>query len=545
MKTKPISHQAEQFAISKDFREYAIWWEQGTGKTKLVIDTVCHLFLKGEITGLLVIAPNGIHGNFLRQECPVHMWDEVPYDGFVYDSGSAKLKRNEKHLENMVTVDTKRLKILVMSYDGVKTKHGNELATNFVTRHPAMTVCDESTAIATPDSERSKKTIPLGTKSRYRRVLSGTPVAEGPFKIFNQMRFLNPNFWKNLGLGSYYVFKTSFGIYKTRVRAADNHQWEDLQGYKNLDYLQQVIAKFSTRVLKEDVLDLPPKIYTRVEFDLSKKQQDLYDRVRHETRVWLDAQHSVHSQIALVRLTRLQQITSGYLVSDKIPPVCLGDNGTYLCDDNRQMFGAITNIQDRTITLTGKIIGTDDQYSVNCQDDDPRLCRIVELDHEVIDLFEKDEDDPRIEALRSFLEPITHKVIIWSRFTRDIDKICRVLGDAVVRYDGRVKTNDRGIALERFRNDPTIRYFVANPQAISQGVTLTQAKTVVYYANSFQLEKRLQSEDRAHRIGQDVAVQIVDFVARNTVDGYISASLREKFELAAYVSGDRLREWIH
>jgi SNF2 family DNA or RNA helicase len=119
-----------------------------------------------------------------------------------------------------------------------------------------------------------------------------------------------------------------------------------------------------------------------------------------------------------------------------------------------------------------------------------------------------------------------------------------MLGTEAVRYDGLVGTTDRELALERFRTDDSIRYFVANPATISMGVTLTQAKTVIYYSNTFQLEKRLQSEDRAHRIGQTSSVNVIDMIATDTVDEKIVTALRKKFNLAATVTGDRLREWI-
>jgi len=176
--------------------------------------------------------------------------------------------------------------------------------------------------------------------------------------------------------------------------------------------------------------------------------------------------------------------------------------------------------------------------------DDQRLIRLVETKQKVVDLYEDPKENPRLKTLLDFIEPISHKIIIWARFTKDIDFIYGALAERAVRYDGTVKTKDREEALERFRQDPSIQYFVANPAAISMGVTLTQAKTVIYYSNTFRLEQRLQSEDRAHRIGQDVSVLIVDVVARGTVDEHIVETLRKKFDLAATVTGDRLREWI-
>src|SRR4051812_2146043 len=93
MKTKPFNHQQVDFDRSKELQMFGVWWEQGLGKSKLVIDTACHLYLNKGLSGLLVIAPNGVHENFLSQEWPVHVWDEVPWDGHTHYTNRAGTKK--------------------------------------------------------------------------------------------------------------------------------------------------------------------------------------------------------------------------------------------------------------------------------------------------------------------------------------------------------------------------------------------------------------------------------------------------------------------
>lgn len=546
MKTKPFEHQQTDFDRTKELQIFAVWWEQGLGKSKLIIDTVCHLHLHKDLTGLLVIAPNGVHGNFLMQEWPVHVWDGIDWVGHVHYTSKAGTRAGKSGAEK-VCDSGKKLAVLVMSYDAVRTKVGFDLATRFLKAHRAMMLLDESTAIADPGTERSKRIAKLGPMAVYRRVMSGTPVAEGPFKIFNQMKFLDVNYWKNYGYTSFFVFKQSFALFKTQ-RAAQGHQFQQLLRYQNLDYLQKLIADHSSRVLKEDALDLPPKLYSRVEFELDPKQRKIYDDLVNTLRAEIDAEHTLEAATALIRLTRLQQITSGFVVAGEMPPPAIGDVVQYATPDNSGVLvGEITNLDgDNALclgTLTHGETATENQvFQVDLKL--PGVARLVAANPKTIEIFEKPADNPRLDALLTILEPITHKVIIWARFRKDIDLICNALGDKAVRYDGAVNDAGRLAALDRFRNDDSVRYFVANPAAISMGVTLTQAKTVIYYSNTFQLEKRLQSEDRAHRIGQDVSVNIIDMVATDTVDEHIVATLRKKFDLAASVVGDRLREWL-
>ena len=82
--------------------------------------------------------------------------------------------------------------------------------------------------------------------------------------------------------------------------------------------------------------------------------------------------------------------------------------------------------------------------------------------------------------------------------------------------------------IKKFQNDDKCRFIVGTPQTGGYGITLTAANTVIYYSNGYDLEKRLQSEDRAHRIGQKKSVTYVDINAEETVDEKIVKSLRKK-----------------
>ena len=154
------------------------------------------------------------------------------------------------------------------------------------------------------------------------------------------------------------------------------------------------------------------------------------------------------------------------------------------------------------------------------------------------------EENPRLQLLLGLIDRTHHKSIVFCRFTRDVVLITHALGTKAARYDGHVKGDDRQLALRRFREDETCRVLVCNIAALSRGVTLTQAKTVFYYSNTFSLIHRLQSEDRAHRIGQTEKVLYVDLVAQGTVDEHIVKTLRQKYDVAALCHGDNLRAWL-
>ena len=160
-----------------------------------------------------------------------------------------------------------------------------------------------------------------------------------------------------------------------------------------------------------------------------------------------------------------------------------------------------------------------------------------------------DEKNPRIESLIELLEECDGKVIIWARFRAEIkaisDRISESFGkESLVQYHGGVSNEERAIAVSSFQNSDRVRFFVGHVQAGGKGLTLHAASTVCYFSNNFSLEDRLQSEDRAHRIGQKNNVTYVDFVATNTLDETVVTTLRSKKSVADLVTGDPTLGWI-
>ena len=155
----------------------------------------------------------------------------------------------------------------------------------------------------------------------------------------------------------------------------------------------------------------------------------------------------------------------------------------------------------------------------------------------------------RLTELMDVLEEIEGKAIIWAHWQSDIKKIIeeikKVHGPgSVIDYYGLTPQDEREANIRKFQDDPKYRFFVGTPSTGGYGITLTAANTVIYYSNGYDLEKRLQSEDRAHRIGQHKPVTYVDIIAEKTVDEKIVKALRDKISIASQILGEELRSWI-
>jgi len=156
----------------------------------------------------------------------------------------------------------------------------------------------------------------------------------------------------------------------------------------------------------------------------------------------------------------------------------------------------------------------------------------------------------RIAELLSIVEETDSKIIIWATYRHDIDAIKKALQteygmESVGTYYGDTDADERQRVLAEFQDpESKLRFFVGNPSTGGYGLTLTAANVVVYYSNSFDLEKRLQSEDRAHRIGQRQNVTYIDLITPNTVDEKIVKALRDKIDIATQVMGEEVMKWL-
>jgi SNF2 family DNA or RNA helicase len=450
--------------------------EMGTGKSKVLVDNIAMLYDKGAIRAALLVAPKGVYKNWDDIEFPVHMPNHIEYSKVLWEPKKTKTKLKE--LETLLD-GKQELKILIMNVEAFSTSKGLDFAERFLNIFigKALIGIDESTTIKTPTTIRTKNILKIGSLAKYRRILTGSPVTKSPLDLFSQCMFLDPY---HLGYDSYYTFKLRYSHIENKLFGG--RRVEVVTGYRHLPELTDKLDKFSYRVLKEECLDLPDKVFTRRVVELTDEQQKAYNQMKQMALAMLDSGEIMSTVNMMTQLMRLHQITCGHFKADD---------------------GTITHLKNN-----------------------------------------------RIDSLMQLLEETDGKVIIWANYVEDIKKISESLkkaygNDSTVEYYGEVDSTLRQSHIAQFqeKNSPT-RYFVGNPQTGGYGITLTAANTVVYYSNSYDLEKRLQSEDRAHRIGQTDKVTYVDLIAEDTIDERIVKALRNKINIANEIMGEDIKDWI-
>ena len=251
--------------------------------------------------------------------------------------------------------------------------------------------------------------------------------------------------------------------------------------YVNLEELEYKLKNFSYRVRKKDCLDLPPKMYVQRHIELPDEQRIAYEKLKATALILLkDDEVSYNNK--LTELLKLQQVANGFVKTN---------------------------------------------------------------DGNIVDF----KSNAKLKELLSILEESEDKCIIWANYVHNIEMIKKKLGevygkDSVVSIYGKDSVDVRNKAVESFQSNDRCRFLVGNPTVGGYGLTLTAAKYVIYFSNSYNLEVRQQSEDRAHRYGQTSQVTYIDLIATDTIDEMVLHNLENKIELSAKTLGEHVQKWL-
>lgn len=548
MTVEDFPHQRELLDCTWELPAWAIFFSTGVGKTRPTIRTAARLFDHQRIGAVIVIAPNGVHRAWVEDEIPKHCplpwasldwhssrakaqdrelaaliaqplgkklpWLAITYDGVITPRGRqavidfiARFRRpllvvdESTRIKNPSAVRTKKVMALRKLCAYVRILNGTPVTASPRDLYSQLKLLDEDYWLRYGISSYTafcarfcvmKKIVVGGEKdgeaggAESAGPLVSTPhgaTAEG-VDAYEQLDLTGiveaepePELEREQGSVE---AKPSPETPRTTGRTI-----EIVVGYRDLDKLHAMIQPISTRLTKEQAgLSLPPKLYTRRVFEMVPEQRRIYDQLRREFMVELDGGKLITAAIAMVRITRLQQVACGYLPDPDDPT-----------GETKIPIPGIRN--------------------------------------------------PRLEAFTDWLEDLGgQQAIVWCRFTYDVDLITRELGPArCVRYDGEVNEKGKATALELFRGGKR-QVCVAKAASMGVGLTLAFSSISCYYSNTFSLYERLQSEDRQHRIGQHNAVTYVDLVADKTVDTKLLQTLIEKKEVADAVTGDAYRGWL-
>lgn len=483
MKTTPYAHQAREFNISKDLPMRALLWQMRTGKTKLVIDEACHLWCKGEIDGIIIIAPNGVHDNWIRREFPVHAWDCVPSKVFTYNQSLLTSRKWYQGKFDEFLAPVYEMGWLAINVEAVQFDVCKKSIMRFMKQYPNfMIVFDESHKFGTPGAARTKRVRGLAKKAKYRRILTGSVIDNSPLKAYSQFELLAP---KALGFRDYAHFKDTYAEYEQGY--AGKRTYDKLVGYRNLEDLRSRIAKFSSVVLREDCEDLPEVVKAPVYLEMTAKQKEHYRTAVDELYVAVENGEIDDIEVEIMEGgplgMKLRQISSGFIIDSET-----GDT------------------------------------------------------HDLVPW----NKNPKVEALLELLEDNDEKLIVWCNFRYEIDNLYAILkkaGYRPVRYYGKVKDAEKVKAIDSFMSDTSVRVFLGQPVSAGEGLNLSSASGMVWYSHTYDATVRNQANERATVVGGK-SIWLSDFVYDGLIETKILENLDMKEKTRKFVIGDEFKRMV-
>jgi hypothetical protein len=499
--TAPMDHQVR--ALLAAYRapprpsrgdNFAYLMDMGTGKSKVVLDEWGAGVQNGGPQNLLVVAPAGSYRNWFadkneiqRAEMNVHLPEWLREECVINHWSSGSNRSHKESLREFLRVRD-RPRALFINVEALSTVDAaRELAEEYLESRDTYFGVDESTTIKGATSLRGKYMVNIGQKAPVKRIMTGLLTPRSPLDAWAQFAFLD---WRILGSPSYFGFKRRFAITKKMMV---DQEWMDgepiegtgrkievVVGYRNIEELHDRIAAYSFRVLKEDCLDLEPKMYLTRDVEHTKEQARVYKELRDNATTQIARDSYVSVDMMLQMMIRLHQINLGYVIDDD---------------------GVIRDFpENRT--------------------------------QQIIDLIDEHNG----------------KSGVWSPYSHRIEVLEEKLGKefgrkAVAKFYGpnrSTRHNDEA----RFIGDPECKIMIASQAAGGRGNTWTCANLNIYDSNNYDLEQRQQSEDRTHRKGQERRVTYVDLLTENTVDYRFVHALRNKYDMATQITGEKMRAWI-
>jgi hypothetical protein len=497
-KTTPWRHQADEFEESCDAEYRAFLWQMRSGKTKIVIDTACHLYKHGKIDTLIIFAPNGVHENWVVRELPTHAWVSVPYVAKYWRTrvagrkGGNRLSKAEKAAWERVyeswwadlraALTAPELLIVTVNSESMTRPDVRKIVATLLRKRKAMVVWDESSDFRTPGSSRTKMSRSLVRYAPYRRILDGTASHNSPLHLFSQYELLRKS---ALGFDTYEDFKDRYAVYE-EARGPGGRKYPRLKHYQNLEELKSRMAPMSSVVLREDCSDMPAVVQRPVSYEMTPEQVEVYRDVMERIKFEIEEEEvPIKKQVILIG--KLQQVVSGFVI-----------------DSN---------------SVVHDIPG----------------------------------GNPRMEVLAEEVFLSSGPCIIWCQFHEDMDRLMTRLkgldiGD-VREYSGRVSPEAKLEARTLFQTG-AIKALVGHPKAGGRGLELSAASKIIWYSHTFDAIMRAQADERATKMGGG-NVDLVDLVATvpvwldsqgsGGVDQYILNKVTNKVSIADDVAGRGLK----
>lgn len=461
LEKKLYPHQRVSVKWLKENKLAYLGDDMGLGKTLSVLATFLDLKKREEVDFLLVVCPNSLTRNWQNE---ARSWTP----GLVSHALPSGKEKRIRELDKLARL-SENFDILVLNFEVVRLDYVLEKLLSILESRKSMLVVDESQRAKNAQSKTFAALNLLAEKTERRVLLSGTPIPKDISDIWSQVYLLDRGA----------RFGTSYYKWLEKIAVLGNKYSEYAIKSFRTDEVKKVIPRVQEILLrrkKEDVIDLPEKIFSERYIELSGEQKKRYEEVRKEL---------------LLRVSAV-------------------DGNTYTKE--------ISSILEEYLRAV-QIASNPRLIDENFEGTPAKFAELDEIVNEVVREGEK-------------------KLVIWTSYIKNTEELATRYKDLGARiFNGNVSTEERAKTIKEFQEGEEIKVLMAIPAAGGVGITLTAAQTAVYLDKSWNAEHFLQSVDRIHRIGQKGSVQIISLNS-TPVDYLIQNNLKKKEEMQKKLLGD-------
>lgn len=306
-----FKHQKEALKILKNKKRFALFMEQGTGKTLVMIRRMEKLVKLKKVDRILIIAPSAVVPNW-KSEMLRFLKDKDLVGTIIWEGD----KKKRESYPNLLKKQEKPT-VVIINYEKIRLDKTLLAKCNF-----DMLILDESQKVKNRTSQVTKAVNSLSKKAEYVYLLTGTPMGIGYEDIYGQFLIMNPE-----------LLGTRWANFEDTYLVKGGYMGKEIVGYKNLKSLKRIISKNSFRVKKSDCLNLPPTTIQNLYCELSPKARKIYRELDKEMVTEVEGQiinptntikelkgkeELNHKELmildtALVKAMKLQQITGGFV----------------------------------------------------------------------------------------------------------------------------------------------------------------------------------------------------------------------------------------
>lgn len=468
---EPWDHQVRGLKQAMPLDGFGFFFEVGTGKSLTSILAARAKMARDKTPyRVLVITPLITLTNWQNE------WRKFSR---IDHSKIIMLKGTGKQRVEMVKKHFNSAQVFIASYETVTmVPVMNEL----LRWAPGITIVDEVHRCKNHKANRSIATAVISKRSKYRFVLTGTPILKNPMDLFGIFLIMDggETFGKN-----FYQFRGQY-FYDKNVNMPSLKKFPDwrITDAKS-DEIKQKIRRSTATAVKSECLDLPPYVVKDIVFELEGDQLKVYRELEKDFIAYIEDKACV-ATMALTKAIRLQQISSGYISLEDL-------------EGNKHVRKFEHNPRKK---ILAELLGD------------------IAPHHKVI------------------------VWAVFKENYSDIEEVCRELGLGWVGIHGEIPAAEKFRNVDKFNTDPDCRVLYGHPGSGGVGINLVVANHSIFYSRSFSLENDLQAEARNYRGGSEVHSSItrINLVAEKTIDELVAKRLAAKQSMSDKIIFDIAKE---